>query len=818
MTEVIQDIRYALRQLGKNRSFAVVAVFTLALGIGASAIIFSIVYNGVLYPFPYRSADRLTEIAIEDVQGSGKASHTMFHMDEVAAFRQNNHSFEDILGYAQERVRYARRNGAEMLQGVIAAPNAMEFWGLPPLLGRGMTAHDAESGSPPVVLINYRFWLREFHGDASALGTTMMLNGTAHTLIGVMPPRFQAVGADVYMPVSYNRAEPVVEKFGNSDEPIYFWATGILKRGVSLETAKSDIGAIARHFVDIHPDEYPKNYRVSMKMLNDVVVGNFKKVLLLLFAAVALLLLISCSNVAGLLLAQASARTKEIALRSALGASRGRLVRQLLAESLVLAAAGCVVGCLLAYFGLKGLVSLESMDLPMEAAISLNFPVLLFAVGISLVATLLCGVAPALHARREDLQKGLASTGTNVNATFQHSRFRSGLVIGQVALSLLLLVCAGLVTRSFSAMAYGNPGFRTDNILFGWVHFPQHRYTTVEEKRTYFERALSQINAIPGVASSSATLGLPMLGGWDSDVTIPGRPHPQPWTTLFEGCSETYFQVFGVQLIHGRLLTSGDIAAGRRVAVVNQTLAKKYFSGEDPLGRQLKFNALDEDPQTPHDAYFEIIGVVNDFKNIGLHEAVAPEAFVPYTFSGLGDRALVVRSAVPPLTLLPSIRKVLWDIDQEVALDTPTNLPPTFDDVFRKGLSGPRFNAITFGSCAVVGFVLAIVGLFSVMSYIVSLKKHDIGIRLALGAPRSAILRLMLQKGFVLIGVGVLIGVAASFGLTRLLASQLTGISTTDPLTFALAIATVAGAGLSACLLPARRATQVDPMRTLRSE
>jgi len=818
MSELLQDCRYALRQLRKKPGFAVVAILTLALGIGASTIIFSVVYNGVLYPFPYRSADRLTEIAIEDVQGSGKASHTMFHLDEVVAFRKGNHTFEDILGYAQERVRYSRRNGAEMLQGVIAAPNAMEFWGLPPLLGRGMTAQDAEPASPPVVLINYRFWLREFHGDSGAIGATMMLNGTAHTVIGVMPPRFQAVGADVYMPVSYTRPEPAVGKFGDSDEPIYFWATGILKRGVSLETAKADISTIARQFVDVHPDEYPKNYRVSMKKLNDVVVSDFKKVLLLLFAAVALLLIISCSNVAGLLLAQASARTKEIALRSALGASQWRLARQLLSESLVLAGAGCAVGCLLAYFGLKGLVGLESMDLPMEAAITLNFPVLIFAIAISLVATLLCGMAPVLNARRKDLQKGLAGAGTNVNATFQHNRFRSGLVIGQVALSLLLLVCAGLVTRNFSAMAYGDPGFRTDNILFGWVHFPQHRYTTVEEKRAYFERALAQINAIPGVASSTTTLGLPILGGWDSDVTIPGKPHQQPWDTLFEACSETYFQTFGVHLLHGRLLTPSDIAAGKRVAVVNQTLAKKYFPGEDPLGRQVKFNALDDTPDTPHDAYFEIVGVVNDFKNVGMNEAVGPEVFVPYTFSGFSDRILVVRTAVPPLTLLPSVRKVLWDIDQEVALDTPSNLLPTYDAVFRKGLSGPRFSAITFGSCALVGFGLAIIGLFSVMSYIVSLKKHDIGIRLALGAPRAAILRLMLYKGLVLVGIGVVIGVTASFGLTRLLASQLRGISTTDPLTFAMVIATVVASGLSACLLPARRATRVDPMATLRNE
>jgi putative ABC transport system permease protein len=535
--------------------------------------------------------------------------------------------------------------------------------------------------------------------------------------------------------------------------------------------------------------------------------------------------------VAGLLLAHASARTKEIALRAALGAGRGRLVRQLLSESLAMALAGCIAGCLLAYVGLKSLTLLPLNELlPMEAAITLNRPVLMFAVGISLVATILCGLAPALHAIRGDLQKSLASTGVNVNAAFQHSRFRSGLVIGQVALSLLLLTGAGLVARSFLALIRVDLGIRPEHIFTAEVHFPKGRYTKAQEKTAFISRLLTQLNSVPSVVNSTEMIGMPLFGGPEGDVTIPGKPHREPWRTGVQLCSEGYFETFGLHLLRGRLLTDSDILSARKVAVVNENLARKYFGGEDPIGRVIKFNVMDEVPETPHDAYFEIVGVVGNDRDIGfeggmpvLREAgmALPAGFVPYSVSGFGDRTVALHTRVPAVSLVNNVRQVVWSLDHDVVLVAPDVGGATFSlaDVLGAVIyDKPKFAAIGFTACALLGFALAIVGLFSVMTYIVSLKTHDIGIRLALGAPRAVILQMMVKRGLVLIGSGILIGLLASLGLTRFLSSQLRGISAYDPFTFGVVVVTVLLAGTSACFFPAHRATTVDPMATLREE
>lgn len=824
-----RDMRFAFRQVRTAPGFATVAILTLALGIGASTVIFSIVYNGVLYPFPYRSAERLTAIMVEDTEGRG--GRGMFPLSDVKALREGNHTFEDILAYGLWYVKYTKGNTAEMLKGVGATPEAKDFWGVPPLLGRWFDDRDVQTGSAPVVLLNYRYWNKEFHGDKNVLGQTMLLNGKSRTIIGVMPPRFQAVGADLYMPVSWTRPEPVGRFRFDVDDPLYFWATGILKPGISLVTAAADVDVIFRRLAPVHPDDYPKKFRVDTRWLNELIMENSRKTFFLLFAAVGLLLFIACSNVAGLLLARASARTREMALRAALGAGRGRLVRQLLSESLVLAMAGCLLGCAMAYFGMKGIMLLPLQSiLPLEAVISLNRPVLSFAIGISFVATVLCGIAPAYHIIRGDLQRSLASTGVNVGAVFQHSRFRSGLVIGQVALSLILLTAAGLIARSFFALSRADLGVQPDNIFTADVHFPKGRYTKAEEKMAFFNRLLPQLHTIPGVVSETELIGMPVFFAPDGDVTIPGHAHKDRWNSQVEMCSEGYFSTVNLHLLRGRLLTDSDIAGARRVAVVNESLARRFFTGEDPIGKQIKFNVFDELPETPHDSYFEIVGVVNDARGIDFDNKqhpkflepgnTTPKGFVPYSFSGFGDRSIAMLTRIPPNSLVNNVRQILWSIDPDVVLagEGPAGAFSLSDFLNGVLYDGPRFAAIAFAACASLGFLLAIIGLFSVMTYIVSLKVHDIGIRLALGASRQVILQSILRRGFVVIITGVAIGVAASLVLSRFLASQLSGVSATDPLTLIGVVLTVMLAGLFACFLPARRATLVEPMATLRNE
>jgi putative ABC transport system permease protein len=812
----LQDVSFGGRTLRKNPGFTAVAVAALALGIGFSSIIFSVFYNGVLRPFPYRDAQRLTVISVLDTKNGSQGFRSVFHLDEVAAFRKGNHTFDDIVAYSSWDVSYVRKTSSEQVHGCILTPNAMDFWGVPPLLGRGFTEQDAQPGAGLVVLLNYHYWKKMFNEDKAVLGTTMMLKGQARTVIGVMPPRFQLYGADLYIPLDWNRPEPSMTQAMNDNEPLFFFATAILKRNVSLQTAAADIQVVAQQIVALHPRDYPEHFRMDTKPMNEVIVADFKQTLILLIAAVALLLLISSSNVASLLLTHHSARAREIALRAALGAGRGRLIRQLFVESLVLGVGGCLAGCFLAYLGLRAVALTPGIEVPGEADMSLNLPVLLFAIALSLLTTVLFGLSPALFAVGKDLRTNLQSTGVNVNASRRGARIRAGLVVGQVALSLLLLVFAGLMMRSFIAVTHFDFGFHTENVLQAEIHFPPRQYDSAESKRAFFDQALPRISALPGVTNVAVSIWLPVTEGPTSDdVTIPGKPHDKYWRTAFEAVSEGYFPTLGLQLLRGRLLSPSDVASGRRVVVVNQTLAKSYFGDEDPIGRQIKFNVLDQIPPAPHDAYFEIVGVVSDFRNNGIQDPTIPQGFVPYTFSGFGDRAILVRTAVNPSLLLNHIRQVTADAGPDTALIHPGTLDGFLQE---KVYVKPKFRLISFGTCAAIGLALALIGLFGVMAYSVTLQTHELGIRMALGAQANNILALVLRKGLLLVSGGILLGLLASFLSARVLKSQLWGVSVFDAGAFVLAPLALLTAAFLACYLPARRATRVDPLVALRYE
>ena len=804
-----QDLRYAARGIRKDRGFALVAMLALALGIGATTVIFSVIENVLIEPFAYRNADRLAVVYVHDVTKPDSDGSSFYNIPQFLDIREQNHVFDEVLGVAPLDVLYQEKESTQQFTGASVTANSFEMLGMKPLLGRNIVPDDGKPGAPPVFSISYRLWKKQFNADPGIVGTTLVLNGEARTLVGVMPPRFLLWNADIWVPLVLNRSDP-------ANQQTYLWTLGRMKPGVTLRQVASDFEVITRGLAKQYPAEYPTKFSVVSKTLTDSVVGHFRATLYTLLAAVSMLLLIACSNVANLLLARATAREREIAIRASMGATRGRLVRQLLVESFLLAAGGCLLGCLFAYGGLKGVsAAMPEQTIPAEAVLRLNVPAMLFAVGVTFLTTILCGLAPAIHAVRGDLHGRLKDTGKGVNTSFRHGKFRSGLVVSEVALSIVLLVGAGLMMRSLLALQHVELGLNPVNILVARLPLPKGRYETAAQKKLFFSQVLQRVSALPGVIAATETSSLPPYGGPESDVVIPGKSHSEKWDTIFQLCSEGYFKTMGRHLLRGRLLSETDVDSARPVAVVNETLARTYFGKDDPIGQKMKFELLDRLPESPKDQYFEIIGIVADAKNRGLQEAVAPEAYIPYTVTGAMERGILVRTAVEPLSMLMSVRREIWSVDRNVAL----TLTGTLEGYLQQfSYSGPQFGLVLLGIFATVGLILVAIGVFSVMAYSVSLQTHEIGIRMALGSPARNVLNMVLGKGLRLIGLGIVLGVIASVGLTRLVASQFWGVSPNDPLTFFGVIFVLIAVGLTACLVPARRATQVSPLIALRYE
>lgn len=812
---LFRDLRYGLRSLRKDRRLALLAIFALGLGIGATTLVFSVIYNGLLHPFPYKGGDRLVNFMIHDVKESRPGGRSGYSMTEMLDYRDQNHVLEDVMGCNHTDVLYNNGEGTQQFDGVILTPNTFTFLDVPPLLGRMITAEDAKPNAPPVFAMNYRVWKTQFNADPKIVGTTMILNGVSRTLVAVMPRRFGLCGGGVWMTTSWKRnPTPNTELFNDDD---FFWTIARLKPGVSEQAAAADLDVVAHGLAKVYEKRYPPKFTVHVATLASNVVGDFKGMLYALIGAVTMLLLIACSNVANLLLARATSREKEIAVRASIGATRGQLIRQLLVESFVLGLAGGAVGCFFAYGGLKWIVASIPLHqwIPDEAAIGLNLTVLAFTLVVAMLTTILCGLAPALHAAHKDLQARLKDTGLGVQGGSRHGKLRAALVIAEVGLSIVLLVGAGLMMRSVFALTHVDLGFDSQNILVVRIPLPRGRYDTAVQKKLFFQEVLRRVKGIPGVVSATETISLPPYGGPRSEVVIPGKTHSEEWNAMFQACSDTYFQTMDRHLLRGTLLSENDIETARPVAVINQTLARDFFGKDDPIGQKINFKVLDQIPETPHGLYFEIIGIVSDAKNRGLQEPVMPEAFLPYTISGFGDRGILVRTAVDPNSLLNSVRREIWSVDRNVALADTGSLESYLE---KFSYAQPRFGVASLGAFAGIGLMLVVIGVFSVMAYTVSLQTHEIGIRMALGAQQSNVLQMVLRKGMRLIAAGILLGLVTSFALTRLLASQIWGVSATDPLTFSIVVVIVVAVGLLACLLPARRATHVDPLVALRYE
>lgn len=812
MTSLWQDLRFGLRMLGKNPGFTLIAILTLAMGIGAATVIYSVVDSVLLNPLPYENPDRL---ATPSISLPNPDSITRFPVSVFLDFKEQNHTFEDMIGLAYLDVRYKGSSGpSEQFLGGWVTANTFEFLGIKPFLGRQITQEDGRPGSPPAFAMSYTLWTRLFNRDPKILGATLNLNGTPRTLVAIMPPRFRFGGCEVWIPTDLNRSSFIT---GFGVQPNELLTVGRLKRSVSLQTAAADLGVIAKLSEKTYPAWFRTDYRVVVNSLKDESVWRFKGTLFAMIAAVLMLLLIACSNVANLLLTRATVREKEIVIRASIGATRTRLVRQLLVESGLLAAASCIAGCLFAFLGLKGVMAAIPPDtIPPEVAMALSPLTLVFAAGVSLATSLLCGVAPALHAVRRDLHAGLVGSAKGASGGFQHGRLRSTLVVAEVALSIVLLIATGLMVRTVRALEQVDIGFDPAKVAYAELSLPEGPYDTAAEKKTYFRKVLDRVAAIPGVIASTAATSFPPYSfGW-TEVVVPGKTHSEPWGTTFDMCSEGYFQTLGRHLLRGRLLSRSDVELARHVTVINQTLARKYFGNEDPVGQKIKFTTFEEwAADWPRDAYFEIIGVVADAKNSGLQDVPRPEVYFPHTVSGTGSRGIMVRTAGNPNSILASLRREIASVDPDVAV---SESGPMENFLNRWYYAGPRFTLIILGTFGNTGLLLVLIGISSVMVYTVSLQTHEIGIRMALGAQRKDVLWMVLKKGLTLILMGTIAGFAASGAMSRLMASQIWGVSATDPWTFSGVAVVILAVGLTACLFPARKATEVDPLVSLHYE
>jgi putative ABC transport system permease protein len=814
--DIWQDLRYGVRILAKDRKFTALAILALALGVGSATVIFSAAYGVLLNTFPYAGASRITNFAVHDAAHAGGGEEPM-PLPDFLDYRERNHVFDDMIcgfgGFGSTTVLYKTSDRTLEFSTYYVSANTFEFMGVQPLRGRWATTEDTKPGATPVFMMSYKLWHDQFNSGPAVIGKSFALDGIPRTLVGVMPPRFRWGEPDIWIPFPLDRK--FVNPIFNGD--VWFWPVGRLKPGVTLGAAAADLDVVAHQIAKTHPNDFPKEFNVTAASHTDEVVGRFKTLIYLLVGAVVLLLLISCSNVANLLLARATVRERKIAVRSSLGASSGRLIRQLLAESFALATAGCLAGCLFAWIGIKLVVPFVPYnDLPQEAVIEMNPVVLLFALSLTVMTTVLCGLTPAVHTLRGNSQTRLTGTGKGVGTGFRHGKLRAMLAVAEVALSIVLLIGAGLMMRTFFGLQHVNLGFNPENILYARLQLPKGSYETGPRQNTFFRQVLEHVQTVPGVTAATVTLSFPPYSRMGSEITIPGKAHSERWTAGLALCSEGYFRALELHLLRGRVLSENDVTSAMHVAVINQALARRYFGTENPIGQSIKFDVFDKIPDVLHHTLFEIIGVVSDVRNAGLQKPPEPGAFIPYTtFGRLPLFGLMVRTGIEPNSLLPAIRRQIWAVDANVALAETGSIESYLQ---KRDYAVPQFGLIVLSGFATIGLSLVVIGVFSVMTYTVSLQTHEIGVRMALGAQQDNILAMVLRKGLSLIVAGIIVGVLASLALTRLIASQLWGVKPTDPWTVGTVVAVILAVGLTACFLPARRATQVDPLIVLRYE
>jgi putative ABC transport system permease protein len=814
MDTLFKDIRYAFRRLRNTPGFSAIVLMTLALGIGANTAIFSVVNTVLLRPFDYRDPERLVTVdhfypSLNNLEAGASAPGYRDLRDKAVDF--------DGVFVSNGWAPTMTSNGGEplRLQGVRASGLIFRTLGVAPALGRPFTPEEDQPGKNRVVVLSNGFWQRQFGSDQSIVGKSITLNSEPYDVIGVMPASFrdyQNRQVDLWTPLALP-PERFSDNF-RTNENLSLLAR--LKPGITVDRARNDMKVFANQLKAQYPNSYPPDWTLKLTPLNEKISGRIRPALLVLLGAVGFVLLIACANVANLLLARAASRIKEVAIRSALGASRRDLLRQLLVESMLLAIVGGVLGLGLAWLGVKGVIALRPANVPRISELGIDGMVALFTLGVSVFTGLLFGIAPAVQTSRTNLQETLKEGGRSGTADRSGHALRRVLVVAEVALALTLLTGAGLLIKSLALLQEVNPGFDANNLLTFNVSIPAAKYRSDTARVQFFQRAIETVRAVPGVSDAGITSTMPFTQSWSTGgFTVEGYQAPQgqpgPWGDQ-RVVSPGFFTTIKVPLLKGRLFTEQDGASGPPVVVVDEEMVKRFWPNVDPIGKRVTFGNPQQDSSVQ---WITVVGVVGHTKHEGLDAESRVQLYHPYNrLDGFisNNMFFAVRTAGDPDRAIAAVRSAIHTVDRDV----PVAGVATMQTNIANSMGQRRFAMLLLGLFAVMAVVLASIGIYGVMSYSVTQRAHEIGIRMALGAARKNVLGMVMGQGLVLVGVGVLIGLAGAFGLTRLIASQLFGVKPSDPATFVLVALTLVGVAALATFIPAMRATRVDPVVALR--
>ena len=804
MTNLNQDIRYAARMLVKKPSFTIIVIVALAIGIGANTAIFSVVKSILLTPLPYKNQDRISMIWMDNPKLA--VSEDWHPYPNYLDFKEQNQVFEDMAAFNTRSFNLTGAGEPVRVSGIWTTASLFSVLGVDPARGNVFTEAEEEPGKDLVVVLSHGLWQRTFGGDPGVIGQSISMNGVSRTVIGIMPASFSFPDkkTEFWIPLALNPRQRQA-RFA-----ISYKAVGRLKPGVTMAQAREDMGAIAKRL----DDQYSQSgYGTNLVLLHDQETRQVRPALLVLLGAVAFVLLIACANVANLLLARAAMREKEVAIRLALGAGRARLIRLLLTESGLLALAGGAAGLLLAIWGLKLIVALSPADIPRLDHTRVDLPVLAFTLGISLLTGVIFGLVPALQATRPDLTDSLKEGDRGSTGGIRGMRIRNILVVAEVVFSLILLIGAGLMIRSFIRLQQFDFGFNPDRAITMRVQLPGSKYRGAKPINDFYQQLLTRLENVPGIQAVGATSSVFLTDTPNStNFSIEGRPVPQGAEAIevpLDSITPGYFGVMGVPLLKGREFDNRDINGATPVAIINDTFARRFFPDEEPVGKRYVYGR-----PAPDNPWITIVGVVADTRRTGFDRPVRPETFLPEAQAADNVLTVIARTTADPAGFAAVLRSEVWAIDKDQSV---FDIRP-MSAILSEMMSQRRFNMLLLGVFAAVALILAAVGIYGVISYSVTQRTHEIGIRIALGAERRHVLSLVVSRAMLLVAIGIGIGSAASLMLTRLMSTMLFNVSAADPATFIAIAAVLAFVALGACVAPALRAARVDPMVALRYE